>query len=137
MGEPMDRSRRVFCALSRFEAAFPTLEDAIFEYEVYDFGNEQPNPYAQGSSSTRWFRMASNGGLLRCENPRCQRGGYEIDVEVMKMLAEGVIEKGVTLRCPGDEGTPKRSRGDSCLYSVRGKIKLVPKAKQEYSVPES
>jgi hypothetical protein len=48
-----------------------------------------------------------------------------------------VIEKGVTLRCPGDEGTPKRSRGDSCLYSVRGKIKLVPKAKQENSVPES
>ena len=38
MGEPMDRSRRVFVEQGPFEKAFPTLENAIIEYDEFEYG---------------------------------------------------------------------------------------------------
>ena len=117
MGNPMDRSKRVFSSqTSKFGEAFPQLEDAVFRYDELDFGNKN------GSGV---FSLGIEGGLLRCRNPRCERGGYEIDQEVYEMLRQGISQKEVHLHCRGDEGTPKgRRRGESCLHSVEGKITL-------------
>jgi hypothetical protein len=116
MGEPMDRSRRVFGTLSSFENVFPQLEDALAEYDEYELASEK----GHGTHHIRAW-----GGLIHCGNPRCRRGGYEIDHVVSEMVRENVTEKDFELRCPGDEGTPKgRKRGQRCYRSIKGKVTL-------------
>jgi hypothetical protein len=119
LGEPMDRSRLFFPPTSEWEKAFPTLEDAIIHYIESDFSGEE----RKGIVSLR-----RQGGILPCGNPLCFRGGYELDREVDRMIHEGVLEKTMTLHCPGDEGTPKRHRGDDCERSIRATLKLKPKS---------
>jgi hypothetical protein len=116
MGQPMDRSNRPFSPeTNSFEEAYPTLEDAIIYYTEFDFGNEETKCI---------ISLRRQGGLLRCGNSRCFRGGYELDREVNHMLREGMLEKTVELNCPGDEGTAKKIRGDSCDRSIEATIKL-------------
>ncbi len=134
VGEPMDRSKRLFSPpFKQFNEAFPTLEDILFEYVVYDYGCLQTDGH--GDSGKRRFNLRQRGGLLACRNPRCYRGGYELDQEVFTMLREGVTEKEVTLSCPGDEGTTKTRRGRTCSYSVEGKLTLILR-KAESASPE-
>jgi hypothetical protein len=124
MGEPMDRSKRLFSTpFNQFNAAFPTLEDVLFEYVVHDYGRLQTDGH--DDTGKRRFNLRQRGGLLACWNPRCHRGGYELDQEVFTMLREGVTDKEVALRCPGDEGTPKAHRGRTCSYSVVGNLTLI------------
>jgi hypothetical protein len=119
MGEPMDRSKLFFARpTSKWGEAFPALEDAIIDYVESDFGGEERNETVS---------LRSQGGVLPCGNPLCFRGGYELDREVSRMIQDGVLEKTVTLHCPGDEGTPKRRRGDDCERSIKATIKLKPK----------
>jgi len=126
VGEPMDRSRRSFSnQFNQFIDAFPTLEDVLFEYVVHEYGHPQTDGH--GDTGRRRFNFRQRGGLLVCENPRCYRGGYELDHEVFSMLRDGVTEKEVALACPGDEGTPKARRGRPCGCSVKGKLTLVSK----------
>jgi hypothetical protein len=74
MGEPKDRSGRIFAPpTASFEEAFPTLENAVLWYTEFEYGGPT------GRKST--FTLQEEGGLLRCTNPRCYRGGYEIDAE--------------------------------------------------------
>jgi len=133
MGEPMDRSKRLFSTpFNQFDEAFPTLEDVLFGYVVYDYGRPQTDGH--GDTGKRRFNLRQRGGLLVCRNPRCHRGGYELDHEVFTMLREGLMEKEVGLSCPGDEGTPKARRGRSCSYSVKGKLMLVPRKTEPASL---
>jgi|SRR5581483_11782712 len=113
MSEPMDRSRRIFVDQGTFEQAFPDVEEARIEYTEFEYGNEKRD----GGWDLR------DGGLMRCGNPRCRRGGYELDLQVIhKMVREHATEKEFQLSCPGDEGTPQgRQRGRSCAFSIKGK----------------
>ena len=102
MGEPMDRSRRVFVKFdSSFEAAFPTLESAVIAFTESDFMVKR--------RSGRWY-FAEQGGLMACANPSCRRGGYEFDFLIRDMIRARQIEKEFKLHCRGDEGSPKGRR---------------------------
>ena len=126
MGEPMDRSRRVFGTLSSFDKVFPQLEDALVQFTEYELASEKRN----GTHSLRAW-----GGLMHCGNSRCRRGGYEVDRVVSEMIRENVTEKEFELRCPGDEGTPKgRKRGQNCYRSIKGKVTLKYKTTQDSDV---
>jgi hypothetical protein len=126
MGEPMDRSRRVFGTLSSFDKVFPQLEDALVPFIEYELASEKRH----GTHSLRTW-----GGLMHCGNSRCRRGGYEVDRVVSEMIRENVTEKEFELRCPGDEGTPKgRKRGQNCYRSIKGKVTLKYKTTQTSDV---
>jgi hypothetical protein len=84
MGEPMDRSRRVFMQLGPFEEAFPTLEEASAKYVEYQRG-------VQRRSGT--WNITYDGGLMECGNLRCRRGGYQFDREVAKMVRECATQR--------------------------------------------
>jgi len=115
----MDRSNRWFKPTDKFSEAFPTLEDAIFRYSEYDFGSKE------GSGV---FSLRREGGVLRCGNPHCQRGGYEIDQLVRMMMYAHETEREVNLHCRGDEGSPKgRRKGKECLRTVKGTITITYK----------
>jgi hypothetical protein len=128
MGEPMDRSKRVFGRLSTFDEVFPTIEIAtISSYEigegVHTFGIDESRRRAFGEGVP--FRE----GLIPCSNPRCRRGGYEIDASLYDMVREKSTEKVFARNCPGDEGSPKgRKRGDRCrnVLHYRLRIKYKP-----------
>lgn len=130
MGQPMDRSRRVFGRLTTFEEAFPTIEIAtISYYEVgkgvytFDIDESQRRTFGEGTP----FRE----GLIPCSNPRCRRGGYEVDDSLYEMLREKSTERVFARNCPGDEGSPKgRRRGDRCrnVLHYRLRIKYKPEA---------
>jgi hypothetical protein len=127
MGEPMDRSKRVFGQLTTFEKAFPTIEVAtISSYEVgegvYTFGADESQRRTFGEG------VPLRDGLIPCRNPRCRRGGYEVDDSVYKMVREKSTEKVFATNCPGDEGSPKGRRpgrrcGNVLHYRLRIKYK--------------
>ena len=114
MGEPMDRSKRVFGHLAPFEEVFPTIEVAtISSYEigegVYTFGVDESLRRSFGRGLP--FRQ----GLISCSNSRCRRGGYEIDSSLSEMVRGNLTEKEFKTHCPGDEGSPKGRRpGRNC-----------------------
>jgi hypothetical protein len=70
------------------------------------------------------FSFRSQGGLMRCGNSRCFRGGYELDDVVHDMVRNKEQTREFELHCEGDEGTPKRYKGKSCLRSIKGVITL-------------
>lgn len=116
MGEPMDRSNRVFAPLSSFSVAFPTVEKAWFEYKELS---------VTGYGEMNVYLISSSGGLMRCSNPQCQQGGYELDLQMHWMVPEKQTEREVSLHCHGHEGSPKgRRRGASCYRSVKGILKI-------------
>jgi len=117
MGTPMDRSGRFFCTpVDSFEKAFPELESALIEY--YETGDgvfalgpgHDPNSY----SKPRQVREP----LMRCSNPQCRRGGYEIDREISMMISERKEFEEFTMHCPGDEGSPKGRRPGKRCWNV-------------------
>ena len=130
MGEPMDRSKRIFLELTpSFAKAFPTIEVAtISSYEVgesvYNFDDideSQRRTFGEG--------MPFRDGLIPCRNPRCRRGGYEVDRRLHETVREKLTEKVFAEHCPGDEGSPKgRRRGDRCrnVLHYRLRIKYKP-----------
>ncbi len=139
MGEPMDRSRRVFGQLTTFEKAFPALEVAtISSYEddegVYNFETDESQRRTFGEGVP--FRE----GLIPCRNPRCRRGGYEVDDSLYEMVREKSTEKVFVRKCPGDEGSPKgRKRGDRCgnVLHYRLRIKYKPEGLPQENLVES
>jgi hypothetical protein len=120
MGEPMDRSNRPFAPLTSFEKAFPTVESVtIASYEigegVYSFGDEQRNTFGRP--------QPLEAGLIRCSNPPCRRGGYEVEHSLQEMVLEKLTEKEFSKVCPGDEGSPKgRRRGNRCMNVLRYRL---------------
>lgn len=130
MGTPIDRTNRFLVGEPvAFEEAFPTLQDVTVEcYEVgkgdnvqYVMGRDAPASYTYGPP--RSFR--SSGGLLRCSNPLCNRGGYEIDLDFHDMVQRKLIQKEFIRGCPGDEGSPKGRRpGRRCLNALHYRITL-------------
>lgn len=116
MGQPMDRSRRVFGKLAPFDEVFPELEDAAFEFVEKDFVFEK----RRGT-----WHLNGQGGVMPCGNPSCRRGGYELDRDLRQMLRAGVLRKKFELSCRGDEGSPLgRKIGRKCHRSVEGTLKL-------------
>jgi len=116
MGEPMDRSRRVFMRFGPFQQAFPTLDEATVEFTEYYFMQEMRH----GTWHVSW-----DGGLMPCGNTFCRRGGYELDRQIQEIARSGAVEKEVRLDCRGDEGSPKGRRiGRRCQRHIEARITL-------------
>lgn len=117
----MNRSNRVFLGEpTTFEKAYPQLEDAVIEYEESGAGISEWSKGKQKAS------LKQIGGLIRCSNPLCKRGGFEIDINIIgHMLRNNELIKEGILRCPGDEGSPKgRIRGRYCINHIKYKMTL-------------
>ena len=116
MGEPMNRSNRVFGSLKSLDEAFPELEDVVVEFVEKDFVFEK--------RSGTWY-IHGQGGLMPCGNPSCRHGGYELDKDIHLMLRAGVLQKTIQLSCSGDEGSPQgRKIGRKCERSIAGTLTL-------------
>ena len=108
MGEPIDRSKRVFSDQTRdFNVAFPELEDATVEY-LEGRGDSLKEKAKKGEYEFSFSLREWRGGLFRCSSSLCENGGYEIDHAVREMIDSGkkVIED--SIKCIGYEKMPKK-----------------------------
>lgn len=128
MGAPIDRSNRFMSGPpTKFETAFPELGGISIAYRETGKGvsgllGQRGSPRAPLGSKAR---LRTTGGLIRCSNPMCNRGGYEVDWDVHDMLRRKLVTKEFTRRCPGDEGSPKGRRpGPKCLNTLHFKLTL-------------
>lgn len=115
MGTLRERGTPFIGTRTSFASAYPTVERASVRFTETDFGD---NP------GERVHDLA-DGPRAACSNPRCQRGGYDFELQFAEMVRKGIESVAVDMSCRGDEGTPKgRRRGQSCLMSMTGTINV-------------
>ncbi len=119
----MDRSNRVFVQQTSFDQAYPELQDVIIEYKQYMLGS----PAGQGKDLPERHSVRNHGGVIRCNNPLCNNGGFEVDLRISEALADP-SEEPKQMKCSGHE---KMGRGQtrSCYSFIRYKMRSVPKQK--------
>ena len=123
MGTPKDRTDRVFVHLAKFDEVFPDLDDVKIEYK--ETGNFESYAIME---KTGIHSVRQQGGLVRCGNPFCRQGGYEMDFDIHDMIHDGVSERVGHKMCEGSEGSPKLRRiYKKCFNSINYKITLINK----------
>lgn len=123
MGQPMERKNHLFGYTDSFAKAFPQLEEALIEYRETGDGVHENRLYVDPSVFTKPEQI--NEPIMRCSNPRCERGGYEIDREIEKMTYSKALYSEFVLQCPGDEGSPKgRRKGAECMNALHVRLTL-------------
>lgn len=115
MGNLRERGTPFIGTLTSFASAYPTVERALVRFTETDFGQ----------SPRERVHNLSDGPRAACSNPRCERGGYDFEFQVMEMVRQGIETEVVEISCRGDEGTPKGRRiGRDCLMSMKGTITI-------------
>jgi len=115
MGTLRERGTPFIGTRTSFASAYPTVERAIVRFTETDFGD---NPRER-------VHDLADGPRAACGNPRCQRGGYDFELQFAEMVRHGIESDAVNVSCRGDEGTPKGRRiGQSCLMSMTGMINV-------------
>jgi hypothetical protein len=117
----MGKTYRPFATPCAFLEAFPSVADAVVEYE-------ERGCFSQGTSEeTRGGRQSNNDilGSLLCHNPRCKRGGFELQNRIAGMVAQWRDEQEFSATCPGDDGSPQgRRRGVPCGNRFNVQVRL-------------
>jgi hypothetical protein len=98
----------------------PQDEDVYLVYEEFDAGFAVPRM----GRTVRTFSPKEQGRMLRCSNPLCYRGGYDIG-SMTGSINPDRPEIPVHMHCEGDEGMPGgRKLGRSCLWSIKGTLRI-------------
>ncbi|MFQ5883432.1 MAG: hypothetical protein ACE5I9_13345 [Candidatus Methylomirabilales bacterium] len=108
-----------------FAQAFPELEDAVVEWEVW--GRDLIGEVAPKGRSTMSVRAGYFQGLIPCSDPACQGGGYEIERTVDDMVQKGEEAREGFIICPGWTADVDRI---PCVNSITFKISLKYKARK-------
>jgi hypothetical protein len=115
MGNLRERGTPFLGAQISFASAYPTVERAYVRFTETDFGS---NPRER-------VHNLADGPRAACSNPRCERGGYDFEFQVMDMVRQVIETESVEISCRGHEGTPKGRRiGRDCLMSMKGTITI-------------
>ena len=115
MGRLPERGQPFIGYLTSFHAAYPTVEGATVKFTETDFGTDP---------KVRYWDLA-DGARMPCGNPRCQRGGYNIEWLAREMISKRTESEEIKMSCNGDEGSPKgRRQGKNCLMFMEGTINV-------------
>lgn len=105
----------------KFSEAYPeieklkiTIEEDLFGYHVHD-----------RKYSTTHFTEKNISSRVSCPNPRCERGGLDIDYYLRCLVMQGKTESRTKEGCNGDEGSPQgRRRGRPCDVFFEIKVEI-------------
>ena len=101
-----------------FEEAFPELEDAVVEWE----GLGEGGPPMLGGKKWMSYKAGCLQGIIRCSNPSCQGGGFEVGLAISRAVQEGRAERAGVLVCSGWEGEEQ-----PCTRSITYRIQVAYK----------
>lgn len=122
MSVPRFRTAAFFNGLGSFKAAFPTLFDALVEWEELSGPDEQPRNRNRRKMGFR--RGNFNRGLISCGNDRCWEGGYQVDRLIEEMLSLDENERQGTLYCSGRELGEESRRASRCRHRIAYRVVL-------------
>lgn len=111
---------RFLCSEQTLEKKFSQLEQALIEY--FEVGD---GVYKDTFTKEYTNRHPIKEMLMRCSNPLCKRGGYQVDGEIQRMLSRNQTECETVIFCEGDEGSPKgRETGAECMNNLHIRLSL-------------
>lgn len=119
-----EREERAVTAFGQpFAAVFPQLADAQVEWEVQGHAlSGAPVEVRRG------FRMSVKAGYfqgtIRCGQPGCAGGGFEVDRILQVMVQDGEEEREGLLVCGGWVGGPEGKEHAPCVNAIRYRIQL-------------
>lgn len=92
-----------------FSKAFPDVQS--IRVDVRHHGDMNP-----AHQSVDRFDAGSLNPTIRCVNPKCQQGGYNIEFTLSELLRSRSTSHSLRWHCDGHEGTPKgRRKGNPCM----------------------
>ena len=122
MSVPRFRTTPFYNGFSSFKAAFPSLYDALIEWEELtgpDDSTKHRNKRKMG------FRRGNfNRGLVLCGNEHCWEGGYQVDRVINSMLETGQNEKTGVLYCSGRVLGEEARRATRCRHRMNYRVTL-------------
>ena len=108
----MSDSKPFLGELTTFAKAYPNFGELVVR--VHHDGDLA---YVHQKSAV--YTAATLPGVLRCPNPKCQQGGYDLSATVITLAHGRTPNYSVSWSCNGHEGSPKgRRKGDPCMNSV-------------------
>lgn len=122
MSVPRFRTSAFFNGLGSFKAAFPTLYDALIEWEELKGPSESPRNRNRRKMGFR--RGNFNRGLIQCGNDHCWEGGYQVDRLITEMLSLNQNERQGVLYCSGRELGEDSRRTTRCRNRIFYKVTL-------------
>ncbi|MDD5589084.1 MAG: hypothetical protein PHP92_03470 [Candidatus Nanoarchaeia archaeon] len=126
MGEPMDRSGRIFASRGTFDEVFPNFEDVIID--VTESGDGLFYPGIGSDNKSRKHSVKERGGLIGCSNPSCKQGGFEMDFIIHNMVRKNETTRIDSMFCAGWEGSKKlRYKHNKCMNKIDYKITIIYK----------
>ena len=108
MGESVHRS--LPSLTTTFRKSFPELEDTVVEWTEAATSGERRSMSLQAGYAH---------GRVRCSNPGCQEGGFEIAYLLRRMIGLGQREQEGTLVCTGWEAEDR-----PCVNTLRYRVSL-------------
>ena len=122
MSVPRYRTAAFFNGLGSFKAAFPTLYDALIDWEELKGPDDAPRGRNRGKMGFR--RGNFNRGLIPCSGKDCREGGYQVDRLIEQMIAAGDNERKGTMYCSGRELIEDSHRSARCRHRINYHVTL-------------
>lgn len=109
--DPMNNVRPLLGTTSSFAEAYPNIEELQIKVIHDRFGHYIQEEWYRTETMTR----GSMSSHVTCRNPRCRRGGFDVDGLLRGMEICKETEKTISFFCKGDEGSPQgRRQGAPC-----------------------
>ncbi|HEV8663438.1 MAG TPA: hypothetical protein VGT06_09920 [Candidatus Methylomirabilis sp.] len=106
-----------------FAGVFPQLADAQVEWEVQGHALSRA-PTGVGRGLRMSVKAGYFQGTIRCGQPGCAGGGFEVDQILQLMVQDGEEEREGLLVCGGWVGGPEGEERSPCINAIRYRIQL-------------
>lgn len=123
MSVPRFRTSPFYNGLGSFKAAFPSLYDALIEWDEL----KGPDDTAKSRNRRKMgFRRGNfSRGLIQCGNEKCWEGGYPVDRLIEEMLSLDESDRQGVIYCGGRElGDETRRSPARCRNRISYKMTL-------------
>ena|SRR5579862_3371413 len=122
MSVPRFRTSAFYNGVGSFKAAFPSLFDALIEWEELVTSDEAPRNRNRRKMGFR--RGNFNRGLIPCSDNACREGGYQVDRLIEEMLSLDETERSGVLYCSGRRLAEESQRASRCTHRISYRMTL-------------
>lgn len=99
-----------------FKKGYPTIESIKIKAIEKGYVREWTKPLI--------FDEKTISEYINCSNPSCQRGRFDIDIEIHGMVLKKETYREETLICGGEEGGLPKGKSRNCINRLNIEIKI-------------
>ena len=124
MADLFDSKENLLVKVAKFEEVYPGLSDAIIEWTE----NGEGAFHSKAKSFGQYEHKASlkqYGELIKCSNPHCKQGGFQLRPQVQTMAKNNQKEKEGEQYCKGKATSSKpKAYRQKCSNTISYRITL-------------